>query len=179
MRTNCPNAKSTPLPLGFASDEAFASIKESEKDSWKGLFFAMGQMVDKYSNDFFRWGELYVSIRMANIVIARIGECTDITDFERRDFLQNFYKKTASSYRSFSEFSPQNGCFLPAEIQKAAQNFTDYFQADAHVRADVDSGLIDFLSFKLIRKTHFLRELINFERQANNDRLSLREEYER
>lgn len=30
--------KSTPLPLGFASDEAFASIKESEKDSWKGLF---------------------------------------------------------------------------------------------------------------------------------------------
>ena len=44
--------------------------------------FAMGQMVDKYSNDFFRWGELYVSIRMANIVIARIGECTDITDFE-------------------------------------------------------------------------------------------------
>lgn len=47
----------------------------------------MGQMVDKYSNDFFRWGELYVSIRMANIVIARIGECTDITDFERRDFL--------------------------------------------------------------------------------------------
>ena len=41
--------KSTPLPLGFASDEAFASIKESEKDSWKGLFFAMGQMVDKYS----------------------------------------------------------------------------------------------------------------------------------
>ena len=66
-----------------------------------------------------------------------------------------------------------------AELQKIAQNFTDYFQADAHVRADVDSGLVDFLSFKLIRKTHFLRELIDFERQANNDRLSLREEYER
>ena len=90
--------KSTPLPLGFASDEAFASIKESEKDSWKGLFFAMGQMVDKYSNDFFRWGELYVSIRMANIVIARIGECTDITDFERRDFLGRAYFIRAYSY---------------------------------------------------------------------------------
>ena len=90
--------KSTPLPLGFASDEAFASLKESEKDSWKGLFFAMGQMVDKYSNDFFRWGELYVSIRMANIVIARIGECTDITDFERRDFLGRAYFIRAYSY---------------------------------------------------------------------------------
>ena len=58
----------------------------------------MGQMVDKYSNDFFRWGELYVSIRMANIVIARIGECTDITDFERRDFLGRAYFIRAYSY---------------------------------------------------------------------------------
>ncbi len=103
----------------------------------------------------------------------------DLTGVQPALLIQNFYKKTASSYRSFAEFSPQNGCFRPAELQKIAQNFTDYFQADAHVRADVDSGLIDFLSFKLIRKTHFLRELIDFERQANNDRLSLREEYER
>lgn len=103
----------------------------------------------------------------------------DLTGVQPALLIQNFYKKTASSYRSFAEFSPQNGCFRPAELQKIAQNFTDYFQADAHVRTDVDSGLIDFLSFKLIRKTHFLRELIDFERQANNDRLSLREEYER
>ena len=35
---------------------------------------------------------------MANIVIARIGECTDITDFERRDFLGRAYFIRAYSY---------------------------------------------------------------------------------
>lgn len=90
--------KNTSLPLAFSSDEAFASFSEANKDDWKAVYFAMGQMVDKYSNNFFRWKDLYVSIRMANIVIERIGECQDISEIDRRDFLGRAYFIRAYSY---------------------------------------------------------------------------------
>lgn len=90
--------KSYPLPFGFCSDEAFASVKESDKDNWKSLYYAMGEMVDKYSNNFYRWKDIYIAIRMSNVVIERIGECTDISDTDRRDFLGRAYFIRAYSY---------------------------------------------------------------------------------
>lgn len=90
--------KGSPLPHAFCSDEAFASFKESDKGSWKVITFAMGQMVDKYSDNFTRWREMYVAIRMASNVIERIGECQDISDVDRRDFLGRAYFIRAYSY---------------------------------------------------------------------------------
>ena len=40
----------------------------------------------------------------------------DLTGIQPALLIQNFYKKTASSYRSFAEFSPQNGCFRAGEV---------------------------------------------------------------
>lgn len=103
----------------------------------------------------------------------------DVAHIQSAELVRKFYSRTAETYRIFSQLVSENGIFAKSEIQKIANDYTRYFSDDVQARADIDNRLADFLSFKLIRKTHFLRELIDFERQANNDRLSLREEYER
>lgn len=72
---------SSPSPFSFCSDEAFCSWKD---DRHEGIYYAMGEL-DRYTSRFNRWTNLYKSIRRAEMLLERMGECHDLSEMERRD----------------------------------------------------------------------------------------------
>lgn len=100
----------------------------------------------------------------------------DMSEITPKRLIKMFYNIQALAYEKFSEIKSDNGIFSFEEIEKAKRLYSYYLSADEKVRADVDKGLADFLTFKLIRKMKYLNNVVDFERQTTNDALSLREE---
>lgn len=95
-------------PFAFTSDESFASFNDGNHRSMK---YPLGE-VDRfyYDKDVYwskAWKTLYQCIRKANVIIARIGECKDITEMERRDYTgQAYFLRGYSYYCLVRQYGP-------------------------------------------------------------------------
>lgn len=68
-------------PGASASDEFIYSWKNST------MRFLLDEITPESGDFSGTWSEMYKGIRKANIILARISECTDLSDFERRDYM--------------------------------------------------------------------------------------------
>lgn len=75
------------------SDYPGASASDEFIYSWKSA--SMRLLLDEITPESWEysdlWPKMYKGIRKANIIIARINECKDLTDFERRDYMGRVY----------------------------------------------------------------------------------------
>lgn len=99
-----------------------------------------------------------------------------IKDIKAETLVRMFYESTAYMYEQFSLLPFAKGQLSFENLYQIRKVYDYFLLADKHVREDVDKGLIEFLYFKLIRKFLFLHQIIDMERMAVNDLLSLREE---
>ena len=82
------------------SDSPGASASDEFIFSWKSA--SMKLLLEEITPDSYEyintWGNMYKGIRKANIILARINECRDLTDFERRDYTGRAYFLRAYFY---------------------------------------------------------------------------------
>ncbi|MGQ1947535.1 RagB/SusD family nutrient uptake outer membrane protein [Geofilum sp. OHC36d9] len=81
-------------PYQISSDENFVPWDDGRH---AGTRFLQNEL-NTFTYDFANWGEYYKGIRKANIVIARIHECLDISEVDRRDYAGKAYFLRAYYY---------------------------------------------------------------------------------
>ena len=74
-------------PFQGASDENFTSFNDNRHAAIKFLL----DEVTAFSPAFDPWGNYYIGIRRASLVLQRIHELKDISDIDRRDFMGRCY----------------------------------------------------------------------------------------
>lgn len=75
----------SPFPFALGSDECFASWQDSRHAA---MYFLLDDITPQTSNTTFdNWPQYYRGIRKANIILQRIGECKELSDMERRDYI--------------------------------------------------------------------------------------------
>lgn len=82
------------------SDSPGAGASDEFIFSWKNrtMKFLLDDITSE-SDDFEgTWSKMYKGIRKANIILARINECKELTDFERRDYMGRAYFLRAYFY---------------------------------------------------------------------------------
>lgn len=73
------------VPAGQADDDWFASRTD---DGWNtGMWLLLDNATSETWPYGGHWGNMYKGIRKCNIALARIGECPDLTDMERLDYM--------------------------------------------------------------------------------------------
>jgi hypothetical protein len=83
----------TPGPV--ASDEGFTLFGEGE---FRGMAYVLGYITPNNLYDMNTWNTMYVIIRKANTIIARMDEAKDMTQFDKRDMLGYVYFMRAYAY---------------------------------------------------------------------------------
>lgn len=78
-------------PFSLTSDELFLTTKGGASK------YVLGE-IDRFSGDFNMYSTYYKGIRRANQIIARIHECLDISELDRRDFTGQAYFLRAYFY---------------------------------------------------------------------------------
>ncbi|MDR2413496.1 MAG: RagB/SusD family nutrient uptake outer membrane protein [Odoribacteraceae bacterium] len=73
----------SPFPFGLGSDECFASW---EDDRHAAMFFMLDDE-SPLTPHFNNWSNFYKGIRKANLILQRIGECDELEDIERREYI--------------------------------------------------------------------------------------------
>lgn len=82
----------TDSPGAAASDEFIFSWKSST------MRFLLNEITPESYEFSGTWSKMYKGIRKANIILERINECKDLTDFERRDYMGRAYFLRAYFY---------------------------------------------------------------------------------
>lgn len=72
------------VPGITATDEIFTLMTD---DIFKGKAFALGKVSADDLHGLGVWGSMYKIIRKANLILARMDECSDLTTKDRREFL--------------------------------------------------------------------------------------------
>lgn len=77
-----------------------ASVSDEFIYSWRNssMRFLLDETTPESGDFQATWGDMYKGIRKANIILARIGECKELTDFERRDYTGRAYFLRAYFY---------------------------------------------------------------------------------
>lgn len=84
-------------PSGLAADEAFVPWVDWNH---RGAYLLVDQVTPRNTQGFNPWDNYYKGIRKANLLIARIPECKELTDLERRDYMGRAYFLRAYFYYS-------------------------------------------------------------------------------
>ncbi len=79
-------------PGASASDEFIYSWKNAT------MLFLLDEITPESWEYSGTWSNMYKGIRKANIILARMNECKDLTDFERRDYMGRAYFLRAYFY---------------------------------------------------------------------------------
>jgi hypothetical protein len=83
----------TPGPT--ATDEGFALFGEGE---FRGMAYTLGYVTPSNLYSMNTWNSMYIIIRKANTIIARMDEAKDMTQFDKRDMLGFVYFMRAYAY---------------------------------------------------------------------------------
>lgn len=83
----------TPGPT--AADEGFALFDENE---FHGMAYSLGYVTPSNLYSMNTWKSMYIIIRKANIILARMDEVRDMTQLDRRDMLGYVYFMRAYAY---------------------------------------------------------------------------------
>jgi hypothetical protein len=75
-------------PSGLATDDAFTPWVDWNHHA---MYLMIDQITPRSTYGFNPWGNFYKGIRKANILLARINECKELTDLERRDYTGRAY----------------------------------------------------------------------------------------
>lgn len=84
-------------PSGLVTDDAFVPWVDWNHSA---MYFMIDQVVPRDTHRFNPWEDYYRGIRKANILLARIPECQELTDMERRDYMGRAYFMRAYFYYS-------------------------------------------------------------------------------
>lgn len=82
-------------PSGLAADEAIVPWVDWNH---RASYLMVDEVSENDVHGYNPWEDYYKGIRKANILIARIGECKELTDFERRDYMGRAYFLRAYFY---------------------------------------------------------------------------------
>lgn len=80
--------RDSPTPGGQAADEFFSQLEYNGMD---GMLLLIDDITPESGAYAGLWSNMYKGIRKANIIIARMPECKDLTDLERRDYMGRAY----------------------------------------------------------------------------------------
>jgi hypothetical protein len=147
--TNSPN------PFQGASDENFTSWND---DRHAGIRYLIGE-VTPFSTDFNNYSKYYEGIRKANVVLARIGETSDISDVDRRDYIgQCYFLKGYYMYLLLLQYGPTP--IVPDEP----------FAADADVESmTLERATYDEVIDYICKNMELAWEFINDSREASSE----------
>jgi hypothetical protein len=82
----------TPGPL--ATDEGFSLLSST----FRGMSYALGEISATNTGGMDTWGTMYIIIRKANTILARMNEATDLTGLAKRELLGYVYFMRAYAY---------------------------------------------------------------------------------
>ncbi|WP_029904895.1 RagB/SusD family nutrient uptake outer membrane protein [Prevotella sp. 10(H)] len=87
-----------------ATDEIFTLMTD---DIFRGKAFTLGKVTADDTKSMGVWGDMYKKIRKANLILARMDECKDLTALDRREILAyTHFIRAYAYYQLFMAYGP-------------------------------------------------------------------------
>jgi hypothetical protein len=132
----------SPFPFALGGDECFASWEDARHAA---MYFLLDDETP-LSPHFNNWANFYKGIRKANIILQRIGECKDLNDIERRDyiglahFLRGYYYYSLFRQYGPVPILPETPFSTDTEAETASVERATYDECVEYICADMTTA---------------------------------------